>query len=95
MIVLVICYACNMAVIPWVECLLANRVAYGIPRLYRGFYPIPVLSFAVVSFVSFLLLVIWSHWSVSRWSVSRWSISRWSVCSLGSFLRAFPHKLEQ
>ena len=53
------CYACNMSIIPWVECLLAIRFACGVPRLYRFFYPIPFRSVSVCGFlfVFFVLFV--------------------------------------
>ena len=61
MIVLVRC-CCNVAVIPWVECLLAIRFACGVPRLYWIFYPIPfrsvsVCGFLFVFFVLFVFLI--------------------------------------
>ena len=58
MIVLVRC-CCNAAIIPWVECLLANRSACGIPRLYQFSYPMPFRSVFVcgLSFVFFGLFV--------------------------------------
>ena len=50
-------HACNMTVIPWVECLLAIRFACGVPRLYRFSYPMPFRSVSVCGFL-FLFFVL-------------------------------------
>ena len=63
MIVLVRC-CCNVAIIPWVECLLAIRFAYGVPRLYRVFYPMPFRSVSVCGLLFVFFGLFAFHFSV-------------------------------